>query len=1177
MRVEIYRRLNQANPELTIGSVKPKLESGDIFMAKVDGGGEQPGQIPEKKITQEIVPPQGRVGRARRALSSRAEPPRIAHALLDDPSEPIVPPVAPLSSPDIPVIPDEAPGVPEHGAPIPAAPEEGSIPEQIRLAWESAVPISDQASETERKVRDVIIEAAVLRGFSPVDQAETVRRLKSYLRTKQTGREAGFDEIPENEERITKEVLKEIIKVMTSGFSFTEEELDAYSGMIESLDTNAPDYVERAKKIIQVIHSKQEEYAIDEDTNLNEEQGEEGFYEESAEGRSQIEGEERVSLFDGVYRALDALEDAPDDATRESMERGIRRALATDLTVNGALIESSAVRPGEGVRLRNGRWVHPEDYERYRATWASITADPNLDSMRARAKKFINELEFKLDERGREVAGDRIQNVQDLAKFIVTKQNAEIYGVGKRFELVDSEGNFHPENFLIWLREQSIAIHNDNKNDQLSPLTSVVIETTFRTISIYMMTRFREQYFRDKKSGEVMHDLANRVLMEAFMFGVFRNSDIAYRSVMGEDKRLPEALPQIHSRNDLTSSDNWQYMLNAPAEFGTEHDMRVGEAVMFCNDFYYNISDKEELIKLLGDRPITRQDFEDALLLLSGKHEWERDQIKFDAHFDPEDPNGPFYLNDDKQRVYFFMDSNGQMQDTVNIDAFIDGLNTFNMATPKTSTVNLLREIVRVKAAQKYGLNDGIARGEKAEEKKRQYDEAVARHKVILRRITRDGQELSQAEIDRRAKDRANSEFKKEQSADRTNLEYAETTSWIFQRPYGIAARNDTLRRGFDAATKLYLYDYILRQSKEGTGGPIGIPEMMGIFRLLSPDLVEGLLTESGVSPRQLMLQIREVDLMPGGTPEQEAEKAKKKAEILSHLRFAERAEMDFTSNQQSRGFQIYHSFTEGDDLDLHDVITHSFWEGIKVKLSKAEEVVKDKWMKPVRYLLSSNNALNFAAKARMLDFVKTGKLKPAAAPEAIVQERNALNQQRVKEGKATLPQVAMPKPAPIYSTVTLAEKMLSPDVTDRDYISDDGKVIKIREALMDPAKYEQNRANVRKALAKNAITTRIAFVLKFHRELYGLGERWGYERVQALYHYLHRIREWEPVEGKPGRVKENPEKGFFSHHDLEWMRGLSNTKEYNMIMEELGKQGGVAALGAGKDALSAFIQAILK
>ncbi len=740
---------------------------------------------------------------------------------------------------------------------------------------------------------------------------------------------------------------------------------------------------------------------------------------------------------------------------------------------------------------------------------------PFLDA--AVAKRRKNYSEGKV-----EIAGNEINSIQDLAKFIMNKQDSALYGAFRKYALIDyvkdretgeTKEVFRPDNFLIWVRDQIIQLHDDNRTSEMQPLSAVAIETQVRTVTIYMMNRFRGQYFKDEHTGEIMNDLADSAVNMCYLFGFFRNYDLGYKQVMNSAEKLPDAIVQIHAKNDVTHGDNWATFLSMPDKFGqpvkdaegrttSEKDTKVGDAELVANDIYYNISDMEELTDIVGKKSalMTKEGFKKALMLQQiaggGKYEWDDEPDEKPGIYDKKEDN--FYSIDaaSGKRVYVF-GKDGKLIPK-NYQAFI---NFFNAPTPDKTTVDFVRDLIRLAIAEKVGIESGYS--ETAQElaaRKAEYDKLVGENK----------------------KDDADREYKRKVNAGRINAKFAEYSAFIQQRPLMVAARNDVGRRGYDASTKLDI-NYIIRQSGAGTAGPIGNSEFLKhqLLKNFGVDFVAGLKTENKRSPYEIFREIRHI--MNDKTLSNE-DREKKKADVLGQLRFQDNAALDYSSNAIKRSYEIFHSVVDAKGLDLDKIVTRTFLEGIKYNTAEFEKQVKDEFIKPMRYAFSSNSALKY------------GQLYHGF--------------ERVKDGVAE------------YKWKTLADHIFGDEVLDDiridakknklkvEMLDENQKVIKKADDMTPEERYKEylNSQAARGRLVKNLARARLAAELRKHRNRYGPAARWNADMINKFLLALESIKEY--TKDSNGNVVQTTNQ-FFTAEDIAWIRKNSGTGYKSMMLKE--------------------------
>ena len=853
-----------------------------------------------------------------------------------------------------------------------------------------------------------------------------------------------------------------------------------------------------------------------------------------------------------------------------------------------------------------------------------ILNNPSLDASQKRerlheAVKQIG-LSFKSQmTEQREDAYNPVRSAQDLGRFIAETYGTDYWGVDGHHPIVDKEGNFHSENLILWVREQTSKMHVDNRSSEISPLGQVHVNTGFRDISLYEMVRInRQRYLKDEKTGAVLDDLADELFTEAWAFGQIRNYSLAYTQTMNIDKQLPEVINKIHATNDLTHSDTLRKLLSMPENFD-KGDNEVGRALLFANDMFYNLSDWQILGEVISGRKdfakdyessqgdsttFTEQDFMDAIRVIQGKNDWEEID-EFDGfyrrytneeigkniggylvtaedvekkknlggHIAKKEDIGKFIGGHlvtpedvENGKGMFYCKDPGKGPDGKEIDLFRYGhfdiktfstiMNIYKYANYPENMTKLVRELIRQKAAERVGISSGIERDEDGKKRMQDKYEGIKQAQLALGR--------SEAEAEKEAKNK----MEIDRTAKRVNIVFAENLAEQLQRPYGGAARNDTDRRGYDAQTKLSIEPYLIRQSAAGRAGPVGVREAVGIYRNVGFDMYTILKTETGFSPLELFTKIREIENDPSLSEEERAKLVKNETE---KMRFALGAEKDAAGNIQSRGFQIFHAQTGGEHINLDEIVTWDPYQGVRIDVGKWEEKISDGFIKPARYLASTNGGMKFTSKMRYLDTLATGD-----------KEANT-------DG------------APVFQDLTVAESVYSPEVL-REFVAykkaggggkeKDLKPFKLKRVRTEEGSYEAmdfdtlddeqknflDYGKGRLEMGKVAIALGLGAELAHHRNRWktGAGNRWGYVRTEAFIEALQAMEEIAPDPNNPGRTIKTG-KRFFDDELIKLIRKRGNAKTWRLATEDLVLEAGPSAASSIIEIFSRFVQSTLK
>lgn len=957
---------------------------------------------------------------------------------------------------------------------------------------------------------------------------------------------------------------------------------------------------------------------------------------------SQSESEDAIgpgSSRDEVYKEINKSHKVKIDTLASSIKQGISRLSDSEEKneeVIGELLNDEALFSWVGTLA-----IDNEDDSSLRVREQIgdvMSSKDSIEDKKARLSQIVDSISQRYiarKEKRPEDPYNPVDSIQDLAKWISASQGADLWGENGQYPILDKEGKFHGENMILWVREQTNKMHVDNRNDAISPLGSIHVKIGISPVSLYEMVRIdRQRFMKDEETGAVLDDLAEELIIEAWGFGQVRNFDLAYNQQMRDDKKLPEAIGQIHARNDLTNGTTFRELMQMPDVFGK--DAKVGRAVMFANDFYYNLSDWEVLVGILGgekaaaefpkrlsefraseadtvakiDKKLlaegfnkdtkasekeykrefgerygleivnaigdietfTKVDFRNALRIIQNKTDWEGEEKdnkleSFEGFYDAKDPDR-FYVTetqaDTGEKIqHDLFDSQGRF----NIATFVKYMNIYNYANPEQSMLALTKELVRQKAAQKFGLKAGVESDKTLAERKKQKFAELVKEQISIGRTELQARNEAKRQI-----------FGIERRAERINLEFAEHLAYAFQRPYGGAARNDVNRRGFNALAKLNMEDYLTRQSAANRAGPVGIREAVGIYRNLGPDMWTALRTESRQSPNEIFKDVRNIENTSLGeliakykdglsekekaefsdkSPEEQRDILREKAvkDEVKGLKFADGAEADVASNVQGRGFQIFHAQTGGDRMDLNKAVTWDPFTGVKIDTPYVEEHVNDGMIKPARYFGSTNGANKFSSETRRLTKVVDG--------------------------------------LPVYEDTTLAESSYSPEIIREMVLYNGGRIAGERVSIdangkVDLTNLSQEQKDYldygdgRLLMVKVGLALDFGALLAHHRKLRGHAQRWGWVKNEAFFGMLEAMEEMEPDPNNPGRERTKLDENgqplrFFDDKLMNLMRKRGGVKSWKLLLEDAGLQAGGPLALSILEMIMKFSQGIVK
>lgn len=720
------------------------------------------------------------------------------------------------------------------------------------------------------------------------------------------------------------------------------------------------------------------------------------------------------------------------------------------------------------------------------------------------------------------------RSVVDLAKWIMVTDDARIWAPDATYPLFkiikqanpetgeQAEIEFQSDSFIIWLRNKMIELHNDNSTDPMSPLTQVAIRTLYSPVSILQMKYDKQRYFSDPNTGEIMDDLYNEVVLEAWLFGVRRNNDLAYRQVMNSDEKLFDAIAALNAKNEHTNSTNAaDYYSMADRyvrgydENGKERvrDTKVGDGILLANSIYRNIADIDRLqgsdadidkkkpavegVLAKDNAMFTRKGWEDAIRMLTDKGIWEDVTSYGNLYFEDE----VYTVNPKTKQKTVIFDKTGK----INKAGFVGYMNFFVSPTSLQSNIRVVREIVKQAVADEMGFDNGLGYPPSEEEKQRDKEEAKDEKK--------------------------NFSISARRNVKRVNLDFVEINSFVEQRWNGAAARADTGYRGYDAWTKMNAQKYRERQSGGDTMGPIGNPYDIPILKNVAPDMWLSLRTESNESAQEVFNKIVRIQrqLYKETDPEERDKLQKQRDEIMATLRFPDTTQQDWASNQVIRGAKIWHAMLGTEDLGFSKLVTRNALGVLQYSRGDFEKVVKDEFLKNRRYAFKSNNAINYGARERV--FVGT------------------------KDG------------VPQYEEMSVAESMFGHNVMyplledwyegkiKFDKFDENGKRTSVNTEKVTVNEY-LNTDRGRNHIFKNVCRAGLAAQLKAHRQYFGTGERWDASMVHNFIDSLKTLKSYKEDPNNPGEEIPGGE-SFFTHEDIEWILKTAGCQHWKLVREE--------------------------
>lgn len=808
----------------------------------------------------------------------------------------------------------------------------------------------------------------------------------------------------------------------------------------------------------------------------------------------------------------------------ETLEEA-QETLEETLALIADLINNLATNPESIEELRHSMDIGPlighayddlKEIEAKRKEWEDLldgfddSSEAKIRQTQARLSTLYTEMVRKIVLKDRQEAElpTRVKSAQELARWIMETQDSELWGKDGIYPLLDEQNNFSEANFITWMRYQSVVLDKDNPNSEMKPLQSVGISTDFREISIYAMSQQKQQYLKDVKKGTVHIAMAQEMVYEAFMYGELRNEHLFYIQGMGDDKKISDVMQQVHGGNVISRPGNLRAVMKMPDRYGVEGDTKVGDAFRMGLEMYRHLSDKEELVDILGQYPITKEDFKNTLRILQEKNDWEENLDNWgNIHYD-KTTDSFTYVKEGKIKDFF--DQNGN----IDMDVFVSNLNFYNLPSEDITKQDFVRELIRLKTAQKFGLKDGIELKPEGKLARKAYWEEL--------KLRYNGDE-----------EKVKTRFLLERKAARTNIEWAERLAFNMQRPYGGAAENDLGAAAADALVKVIdTQRYFTKQGNPESGGAVGVPEQIGLFKALAPNMLTALKTESGASIATILKNLRKIDNKVDVGTDAEKQKQEEKEKSYDKLVFKEFAESALTRNHYVRAVQLFHTLADAQEIDLSKIVTYSFRDGTRYNIGEFQKQINEELIKPLRYAIV-NADVNFGDEERIFDgFDGNGN--------------------------------------PIYHTGTVAEKMFGPKILNNENIRNEDRTFK----------FDLNTKPGRQRLAKNCSMAIISAQLSSHVKGGALGEHWGYNRAEILLRALETIQAYDIDDNgvaTPSVDKNGEPIRFYSKKDIKWIRKNSGTEVWRMVMKDTFRESSGAMGGALLEMFAAFAKSTLK
>ncbi len=695
---------------------------------------------------------------------------------------------------------------------------------------------------------------------------------------------------------------------------------------------------------------------------------------------------------------------------------------------------------------------------------------------------------------------DRLpRSFEDLVGKIMNSAEAQWKEDGDQ-ALIDKEGNINKENFLAWVRDRMMWLHDFNSVTETSFFSDVHITVGYAKITLYDMI-FTGKYFLHEVKGndgnisyhksDDLEKLKDQLINEAFLFGNSRNNDVKYKSMMPNEAELPKLLQQIYFANPFLRGSNFQDILTLNsvdknriqqlrdesgnvAEFDknriknlVEKDSSVGEGVRRALLAYYHIRDIEMLKKIfeveegkkIQNLALFMEGYDDydskTLRLAVDENGANKPKKKGEANQDLKDTEAAENIPDgEKTSVEYDSDGKVKLDTKAQIKRFTDYMNPFNLARKEERQEGEIRERIRQSIMQVTGLT---------------YSEA----------------------------------------------KYAESWAYSMARWTGIGARNDTGAAAFDAWSKPQnLLPYRLKQLEDKRLGVFGNKFNLAGIKRAGLTMFEGI---SDIHGRNI------IEAIQGGQGmEFNADNPFKTTDAKTNLAFGKDTGSFFVSNHVMNSFKIYDFIINHTDFNIEDMITYDTFGRPIIDHEKADKII-DGIQKAIRYAYCTWDGINYNKSIRVM-------------------EKDVDGNDEIKE---------MPLIAAMFGPDIL--KMIQNDISEREARLKPGESLTrgVRTNIwtiapdhdnfqMDMEKV-QSKA-VREVLWKSILQYLIAEEVHSHRSRASEETRYGYDMVEKVYDFLRR-------------------KGIADKAEIDEMRKLSNSTLRVLNIEDFVMEAGKGTL----------------
>jgi len=773
-----------------------------------------------------------------------------------------------------------------------------------------------------------------------------------------------------------------------------------------------------------------------------------------------------------------------------------------------------------------------------------------------------------------------------------------------------TEEKVNKANFILWMRDRMNYMHGDEPDDPINFEQEITIPKNYRPISFGEIRKNPGKYFRrekvsrDRKRLEaklisvddeaerqaikdqvkelpsaIMEDLLDEIKRETWAFTVTRYWDLNYRARGAVKDEFTKLMKEIFARSPFTkhvwgrSLFDWVFTMDQ--HYGTG-DHKVGAAILGAYNVYYNLTDTQKLREIMGP---------DAALLTRNGLQMIRDKA---AGIDVREDKGQLKkgvvenVKQGDELVARFVVKNDDQIDAIRNNYFSDKAIDNLFYYSEEDVQNIIKTYENIRKDGFYMPDKQfVPAGTDPKTGKPRFQEVDAHGRELINewRFIEIFNVNSSPEYDVKAermlrlgiqdfiKDRYKLLLTDNESdgykVDINNVLFAELFANTMNRWTGAQARNNQTVSGYDAwvalqKTRPYRIKYL------GRGEAYGNPYTVDQIRTIATDLFTGIQTETlikqdekvegsrysgrGKKAKKSALEVIEEMLKAWDLGESDEEKALLYEKASRQHVYPANTLKNFSINMLDKGMNIYDQVIDAQEIKLEKFTKFDQFKGVTFERDQFQAAVQDKFIKPMRYLLSTWSHVDFAATVRENrgNGNKTGWVEVSNAERMFGFETLDIPEfwERVEEPKAG------------DSDYEENKRKFNQTVKDQGAIQvrtrskDKGKGWEISWRI--PHKISGQEVNTNRAqLVKQLAKTRLAAELYSHIDFHSTDPRYDFRFYETILSALESIPggiESDEFNMKGARLVRDEDKRFFSKEDIDWIRRNSNTTRFRLF-----------------------------